>query len=781
MKLANKVLSIAFIALALCLTVVTAQTKRLEKDNRNIAPTVGTGGAIGGPTGLFTVYDGQTLRRGEYTFSVAYSNYDRDPGNVDITEVPVSFQIGLNDYIELFFNTDAFRGVKVNAPRNLSSFYLPNTQLRSSTGAFAVPGALVLGPSGTGLVFRGSQPFTQFPFVGGRFSSSSAVFGSPRASTGGGADLFPGIGSIYGSILPGVVFRTTPILGAPGVGVGFSIPTSFALAPSYLPDAPFIGRQYGTSAFGTYSLGAKWRFTKPENPVGVGIIPFLRLYGDKATDNFNQLQRGASPGGSRGDVGVIAFADARVSEIVNVSANIGFTRNSSVKADFPSGKFTLLDRPDEFTAAIGVDFPVNKFFQPIAELRGTKYVGGRTPNAFEQNPIDAIVGARVHPTRWMSIGAWYRYNVNQQDPGAFDESLNANVTIPGTGTFQSVTGGVPTGFGFSNDPHGGGFQVTAGRRNARFTGEKENTPPVVSVATDGETVTIGCPPGQVVVEGTTCDASASVGIRTTATDADGDTLLYKYAVSGGRITGDGANVGWDLSGAQPGTYSVTVEVDDGCGCVKPITKTVTVKACECREPPIRTVCPTNLEVSVTPAEPVDAGQELTFTATLTQGTDTPTYNWTVSAGTILEGQGTPLIKVSTDGRQGSSITATVELGGIDPSCRNTASATGDVKPGPRVPEVRDDSVGFKANNDIKKTNDGIAEQLPSDNTIVIIAYGSRKGGAREAQRKLDFIKNDLVNRKGIEASRITTKNGGVKDTLQVTIYFVPPGATEPQP
>src|ERR1700755_662823 len=84
---------------------------RSAKDDRNTAPTVGTGGPVGGPTGLFTVYDGQTLRKGEFTFSIAYSNFDRAPGDADIVEVPVSFQIGLTDYLELFFNTDAYRGI----------------------------------------------------------------------------------------------------------------------------------------------------------------------------------------------------------------------------------------------------------------------------------------------------------------------------------------------------------------------------------------------------------------------------------------------------------------------------------------------------------------------------------------------------------------------------------------------------------------------------------------------------------------------------------------------
>ena len=122
MRLAKHALLIALVTLAMVFAV-SAQTLRSPNDNRNLAPTVGTGGTTGGPTGLFTIYDGQTLRRGEYTFSVAYSNFDRDPGNVDITEVPVSFQIGLSDNLELFFNTDAYRGVKVNNRQNLSSFY----------------------------------------------------------------------------------------------------------------------------------------------------------------------------------------------------------------------------------------------------------------------------------------------------------------------------------------------------------------------------------------------------------------------------------------------------------------------------------------------------------------------------------------------------------------------------------------------------------------------------------------------------------------------------------
>src|SRR5436305_7352927 len=128
MRLARRALVAALVTLMLC-AAVSAQTLRPETDPRNLSPSVGTGGPEGGPTGLFTIYDGQTLRRGEFTFSIAYSNFDRDPGNVDITKVPLSFNVGLSDHLELWFKVEGYSGIKVNNSQNLSSFYLPNSQV----------------------------------------------------------------------------------------------------------------------------------------------------------------------------------------------------------------------------------------------------------------------------------------------------------------------------------------------------------------------------------------------------------------------------------------------------------------------------------------------------------------------------------------------------------------------------------------------------------------------------------------------------------------------------
>lgn len=786
MKLAKKVLAIALTMFALvCLG--SAQTPRSENDPRNIAPTVGTGGPVGGATGLFTVYDGQTLRRGEYTFSIAYSNFDRDPGNVDIVEVPISFQIGVSDHLELFFQTDAYRAMKVNSPLNLSGFRLPNSQLILNN-ALVVPGAIIIAPNGIPNlqgqgIWRpdGRQPFIQYPYIGGfagTYFPFATVIGNPLDG-GNGAARFPGVGAPVGSILPGLYWGTVP-LNPSGVA-----PLIFTNSPAYLPDAPFLNRQYGETSFSTFTAGAKWRWTGPNNPVGVGIMPFYRWYADKASSlgGFNQLQRGSSGGGNRGDIGVYLFADARLRKWLNLSANAGYIYNSSVKAKFPTGTFTLLDRPDELQTAIGLDFPVNKYFQPIGEIRMTRYVGGRTPNALENHPIDALVGFRLYPSRWMSFGFAYRYNANEQDFESFDETSTSSVTIfqpgftggPGPQTitrtvnFQDLRGIFP----FSTDPHGYIFQMTIGRRNARGTPPVLNVPANVDDLEVGDTeIVLGCPPGTVTGQG--CAESSSVSVRTKASDKENDTLIYNYTVSGGRIVGQGANVSWDLSGVRAGSYTITAGVDDGCGvCGKTQTKTITVKECpSCPPPPCE--CPT---LSVTgPSSAVKAGEDMVFTANVSGGNCNPTYNWSVSAGTITSGQGTPVIHVGTTGSMaGSNVTATVEVGGCCPGCNPNASETGSVAP-PNGP-ILTDEFGAVKDDDVRARLDSFFIELQNDpsSTGVIILYGSAKD---QAKRK-KLIQNHIAFRK-FDGGRITFVDGG-GDALNTKLYRVPAGATSPNP
>ena len=811
MRLAHRALIAALVSLVLC-AAVSAQTIRSADDPRNQSPAVGTGGPEGGPTGLFTIYDGSTLRRGEFTFSIAYSNFDRDPGNVDIVDIPLSFNVGINDYIEVFFKTTGYRGIKVNNPLNLSGFYLPNSQVFCGS-TLCSPPAIILAPSGPNVgtlagtaLFRplNNQPFVQFPFVGGSagtfglapgqqqfgFPGFNAQLGppvvQPNSGTFGSADNFPGIGAPVGGILPGVVLATT-VLPATQLTRPITVPLVFTTSPSYLPDAPFVNRLYGESSFNNLVFGAKWRFTGPNNPLGVGIIGFYRWHMDKADDfsGFNQLQRGAGPGGDIGDFGAVFFADGRLHKHVNVSANIGYILNSNPKG--LGGDFVLLDRPDEWLSGIGFDFPVNEHFQPVAEVRSTAYVGGKTPNAFNNNPVEVIGGVKIYPRRWFGFGLAYRRHLNSQDqdhfePADFNININqvTNVNVIGRGlvvvpdTSRPVTSqGFPLGFNFSEDPHGFIAQFFIGRRNEREPPRPPNQPPVVDrVAPSISAILRPCPPGQLPDNCT--PTGDSVTLVAEARDPDNDQLLYTWSVTGGRLTGEGRQVTWDLSGVQNGSYTATVEVNDGNLHKATGSATVTVADCTCKRP---IVCPT---VSVSCPNEVEPNQPITFTASVQGGEPgaTFTYNWSVSAGTISSGQGTSSITVDTAGLAGQSVTATVSLGGADPSCTGTtASCTTSIK-APIPPAVKFDEYGNIRFNDEKARLDNYAIQLQNQPGAgaTILVYGSCAG---EAQQRGDRAKDYLVNTRGIEAGRITVVDGGCRSDLTVQLWIVPAGATPP--
>jgi hypothetical protein len=91
-------------------------------------------------------------------------------------------------------------------------------------------------------------------------------------------------------------------------------------------------------------------------------------------------------------------------------------------------------------------------------------------------------------------------------------------------------------------------------------------------------------------------------------------------------------------------------------------------------PTTKTTCPDSVYVK----------EKLTFTAEVRGGDSrvTPTYNWTVSAGSIESGQGTPVIHVDTsEVPADTTVTATVDVGGFDRACgygSTAASCTSSV-------------------------------------------------------------------------------------------------------
>ncbi len=223
-----------------------------------------------------------------------------------------------------------------------------------------------------------------------------------------------------------------------------------------------------------------------------------------------------------------------------------------------------------------------------------------------------------------------------------------------------------------------------------------------------------------------------------------------------------------MSGVRPGTYTITVGVDDGCGiCGKTQTKTIEVKECVCEK-----ICECPSSITVSGGGVVRPGEVLTFTANVVGGTqENITYNWTVSKGTIIEGQGTPVIRVSTEGLERTDIVARVEIGGLCPECPNTAQETGSVTERPGISPF--DEFQVIPNDDIRGRLDNFFVALRNDPTAT--GYIVIDGPKKDADRREALIRNHIRFRK-FDATRITIVRGDTSaPSVSTKLYVIPAG------
>jgi hypothetical protein len=295
-------------------------------------------------------------------------------------------------------------------------------------------------------------------------------------------------------------------------------------------------------------------------------------------------------------------------------------------------------------------------------------------------------------------------------------------------------------------------------------------PPTIKLDADSQVVTL-CPDSESM-------ANPRVRLKATGISPEGKPLRYRWTVSGGRLEGDGTDVVWDLSDAQPGVYNAAVTVESGPVdnplCTAFTSTKVVVRNC----PPPRPVCP---NVSIYCPDVQQAGTPITFTASVSGGTPgiTPVYNWVVSAGKILSGQGTATITVDTAGLAGQPITATVEVAGYNLECRAQCQAAVPAPPNPS----KFDEIGEIQRDDEKARLDVFAIELQNSPGAqgYIIGYGGSNKRYGTGQQRANRARDYVVTTRGIDASRIVTLDGGTRTTGSTQLWIVPPGATPPRP
>jgi len=192
-------------------------------------------------------------------------------------------------------------------------------------------------------------------------------------------------------------------------------------------------------------------------------------------------------------------------------------------------------------------------------------------------------------------------------------------------------------------------------------------------------------------------------------------------------------------------------------------------------------CPT---ISVMgPAGIPSSDEAIVFTVSLSKEADkfNPKYNWTISGGEIIEGQGTQVISVSAPKFfTGESLRATVELANLPKECGTvTASETAFMAICYSHRQV--DEFSMPASRIDKARLENLVVELennPSANGYIIEKF-AKKTSEKVVREKIQKITEYLVKERQIEKERIVILTAMSNENL--TQYFiVPPGASPPE-
>jgi hypothetical protein len=155
------------------------------------------------------------------------------------------------------------------------------------------------------------------------------------------------------------------------------------------------------------------------------------------------------------------------------------------------------------------------------------------------------------------------------------------------------------------------------------------------------------------------------------------------------------------------------------------------------------------------------------------------FNWTVSSGQILSGQGTDTISVDVSQSAHNRIEASVEVVGLSTECKNRDSATTVVA----VVPYKFDAFGKIGFEYLTARVDYLALYLQNDPTLKahIITYSGRYGRRGEAKAWSGWMKDYLVKTRGLDAARIVPFDGGFREELSGELWLVPPDTPSPKP
>ena len=328
----------------------------------------------------------------------------------------------------------------------------------------------------------------------------------------------------------------------------------------------FHGRQSSAPMVKTYDLDEIVRTLNEVVPYDWRTFFNERVY---------TIQKNAPLGGITNGGWKLVYNDTPNRQIQVVEHNRGYANLLYSIGIIVSASGTILDINSDLAAAKSGIFPamtitkINGEDFSIENLR--KAIAATKNNA---SPIEIVAENG-------GVGETYKLNYRggEKYPHLLRDAAKTDFLSSVIKPLFLVNGSVsslPVGFSTTSDPTSFIYSITTrGPRRGREA-VVNKFPNVTNVLLNQTEVFATCS-----INSSSCsDKNQLIEISTEAADPEGDVLTYSYALAGGKIIGQGSKVVWDLSGVSPGTYTITVGVDDGCGvCGKTVTKEIKVIEC----------------------------------------------------------------------------------------------------------------------------------------------------------------------------------------------------------
>ena len=562
--------------------------------------------SLDGTTGLFKVWDAETLRQGETNWTFGYDQISRDPGKLTIGRVPVGVAIGIFDRFEFFEAMDIQR--HITADKIQTNRLWPGMLPRPATTS-----------SGT-QAFSQSAPFMDVPVATGRsdvhlgvkFNLLSERMGDPLSMALAGFGTLPGQrsatglnrGLSSGAFQGGFALlfsKTAADLVRLHLNIGTNYVSNPDIADVELADLQhefiyrggvelpaykslrIIGELNGYKYFGTRTTGLN-----PKSPLD--LIMGLRYYPAEWASVAGGYQVSFHQTPIPTNVGSLEFGyDGFV-----VQGAFGTRRNDPPTVSCAVAKNSILQDDKTTIRASGVDPDGDRLSYSWAATGG-KISGAEDTATFDASnlapgkyTVTATVADKKHQASCSADITVLKRNVAPTasvEPSTFDltqgESVNLRCNASDANNDPLTYKWTVNGQNLAAE----GAQITFGSE-----GRNPGSYDVQCTVSDGEASASGSSKGTVrqriipnkpptiECQTTTMDVASggSINLSAKASDPDGDKLTYTWTATSGSVSGSGETASYSAAGVTAGSHTVTVTVDDGRGGKASCSMTINV-------------------------------------------------------------------------------------------------------------------------------------------------------------------------------------------------------------